>query len=375
MMFPIYDSWISPLLKDDTTRGLFWFACINMVFTFFEVVTGWSCGSLSLLGDGLHMLLDAVVLFANLFVVILSKWPPTVVFPFGFSRTETVAGFVNALILIFISFSVAVEALNRFSKPPVIQTTTVMIVSFLGLVVNLIGLYAFNNSPLMHHHHHQARPRPQLRDHNDNLHACSQPENGHFHNHISALSNSSLAVRCKPALFSADKKRKSQDLESGKTSNAHTLSYNMIFQGMFLHVLADTLGSIVVLLSTWLIKNTGYYWIDPISSFILSILIIVATWPLLKSSFYILMQASQFPSSEAKHKILADISSHAEVSSVSSLKIWQLKENQYIASVALTLSEFSIDAYSRIHEKIKQCLKEYEIDQFTIELGNHQIKS
>jgi len=61
-------------------------------------------------------------------------------------------------------------------------------------------------------------------------------------------------------------------------------------QGMFLHVLADTMGSVAVIVSALLIKNFGWHWTDPLSSLILSILIFASIYPVLKDSACILLQ-------------------------------------------------------------------------------------
>lgn len=55
-------------------------------------------------------------------------------------------------------------------------------------------------------------------------------------------------------------------------------------QGLFLHVLADTLGSLGVLLSCFLIKNYDIQISDPICAMLVSIMIFVSVIPLLKSS-------------------------------------------------------------------------------------------
>ena len=56
--------------------------------------------------------------------------------------------------------------------------------------------------------------------------------------------------------------------------------------GLFLHVLADTLGSVGVLVSCFLIKTYGDSWqiADPICALIVSIMIFVSVLPLIKMS-------------------------------------------------------------------------------------------
>jgi cation diffusion facilitator family transporter len=61
-------------------------------------------------------------------------------------------------------------------------------------------------------------------------------------------------------------------------------------QGMFLHVLADTMGSVAVIISALLIDNFGWHWADPLCSLFLSLLIFASIFPVLKDSGLILLQ-------------------------------------------------------------------------------------
>jgi len=55
-------------------------------------------------------------------------------------------------------------------------------------------------------------------------------------------------------------------------------------QGIFLHILADALGSVAVIISTLLTKYYGWSGWDPIASCIIAILIFASAIPLVKSS-------------------------------------------------------------------------------------------
>ena len=54
--------------------------------------------------------------------------------------------------------------------------------------------------------------------------------------------------------------------------------------GVFLHILADALGSVAVIISSIAIKYWGAYIADPISCFLISILILASVVPLVKST-------------------------------------------------------------------------------------------
>ena len=62
--------------------------------------------------------------------------------------------------------------------------------------------------------------------------------------------------------------------------------------GVFLHVLADTLGSVGVIISSLLVEKFGWLIADPISSLLISVLITLSVLPLLKSSALTLLQGS-----------------------------------------------------------------------------------
>ncbi|XP_041133363.1 zinc transporter 7 [Polyodon spathula] len=63
-----------------------------------------------------------------------------------------------------------------------------------------------------------------------------------------------------------------------------------ILQGIFLHIVADTLGSVGVIISALLMQNYDLMIADPICSMIISLLIGVSVVPLLRESIGILMQ-------------------------------------------------------------------------------------
>ena len=65
---------------------------------------------------------------------------------------------------------------------------------------------------------------------------------------------------------------------------------NKIFQGIFLHILADTMGSVGVIISSLLIRYFDWHIADPICSLIIAILIVLSVIPLLTDSAGILMQ-------------------------------------------------------------------------------------
>ena len=63
----------------------------------------------------------------------------------------------------------------------------------------------------------------------------------------------------------------------------------LFYSGVFLHVLADTLGSVGVIISTLFIENFGWRVADPICSLFIATLIFVSVMPLVKETALILL--------------------------------------------------------------------------------------
>ena len=61
-------------------------------------------------------------------------------------------------------------------------------------------------------------------------------------------------------------------------------------KGVFLHILADTLGSVGVIISAILMHLFGWMIADPICSIFIAILIAISVWSLVAESVQILMQ-------------------------------------------------------------------------------------
>lgn len=62
-------------------------------------------------------------------------------------------------------------------------------------------------------------------------------------------------------------------------------------KGAYLHMAADTLVSLGVVVAGLLIMWTGWYWLDPVISFVIMIVILASTWGLLKESLRLSLDA------------------------------------------------------------------------------------
>jgi cobalt-zinc-cadmium efflux system protein len=112
---------------------------------FAEALGGWWSGSLALLADAGHMLVDAAALMLALFAARMARRPADARRTYGYGRMEVLAGFVNALTQFVLVGFIAYEAIERFFKPVHILSGVMLGVAIVGLLVNLIVLRSLHD--------------------------------------------------------------------------------------------------------------------------------------------------------------------------------------------------------------------------------------
>jgi cobalt-zinc-cadmium efflux system protein len=105
-----------------------------------EVVGGLWSGSLALLADAGHMLVDALALMLAFLAARMALRPADARRTYGYGRMEVLAGFVNALTQFVLVGFIAYEAIERLFKPVAILSGVMLGVAIVGLLVNLIVL-------------------------------------------------------------------------------------------------------------------------------------------------------------------------------------------------------------------------------------------
>lgn len=111
---------------------------IITLFMIVEVIGGFWTNSLALLSDAGHMLNDSISLAIALAAFHFSSQKPDAQKTFGSKRFEILAAIFNGVALIGISLYIFIEAVQRFVDPPALATTGMLIISVLGLLINLL---------------------------------------------------------------------------------------------------------------------------------------------------------------------------------------------------------------------------------------------
>lgn len=114
-------SWRRLIFSDKNSRNLFMFLLLNLSFAFVELIYGVLTNSLGLISDSFHMFFDCTGLLMGLFASMITKRKANDRFSYGYVRAEVLAGFVNSLFLLFISFFILSESVERLIEPPEVR--------------------------------------------------------------------------------------------------------------------------------------------------------------------------------------------------------------------------------------------------------------
>ncbi|XP_015792640.1 zinc transporter 1 isoform X2 [Tetranychus urticae] len=297
---------------------------LTITFFFVELIVGYITNSMALIADSFHMLSDVIALIIAYVSVLMSpkEWVKNT---FGWARAEVLGALVNAVFLIALCFSIFVESIKRFYNPEELHAPSLLLgVGVAGLIVNIIGLILF----------HGAGGHSHGKNHKD-YDESEGGENGQEKNE--------------------------------PTKKAPQSSDQMNIRGVFLHILADALGSVIVCISALIIMFTDWSivdYVDPTLSILMVTLIMYSTWPLLSESAMILLQTvpTHIEVEDLRETLTKEIKG---VLAVHEFHVWQLTGDRIIASAHIQVQ--NLQDYMRIAEKVKEFFHNKGIHSTTIQ--------
>ncbi|WP_158701748.1 cation diffusion facilitator family transporter [Lentibacillus sp. Marseille-P4043] len=111
---------------------------ITFAYMIIEATGGFLTNSLALLSDAGHMLSDAISLGVGVLAFVMGEKVANYSKTYGYKRFEILAALFNGVTLILISLYIIYEAYHRFTDPPEVASTGMLIIACIGLVVNIV---------------------------------------------------------------------------------------------------------------------------------------------------------------------------------------------------------------------------------------------
>ena len=367
--FPKLYEIYSVLSKKRNLKLLTYFLLLNLLFMFVEVIYGLLSNSLGLLTDGAHMLLDCTAVIIGLYSSYLSEFKANNNYNYGYLRSEIIGTFINSVFLFFIAIYIVFESIERFIEPKEIHSENLILVSFIGLLVNIVGLvfaHDHGDDSHDHHHHHHEHHHENENCESHDLNKCEEKEHKHEHEH----------------------EHEHEHKHENKHEHKHEHKNENIY-AIYIHILADTLGSVAVLISAFLIKYYQLYISDPICSLFISAMIIFSTIPVLKNASMTLLHIPNEKVLKKKKKIEQSIRNIKcginSKPSIGNFDIWQTNSSYFVAELKLNVSFDNMDIkenendsneklknenslFFEMQSKIQSIFKENKINEYYIEI-------
>ena len=211
----------------------------------------------------------------------------------------------------------------------------------MGLVVNIIGLvFAHDHGDHDHDHKH---------------------EHCHEHEHLN------------------------ENKEKYSHEHHHHEHKNENIYAIYIHILADTLGSVAVLISSFLVKYYKLYISDPICSLFISAMIIFSTIPVLKNASMALLHIPNKKITKKKTKIEQSIRNincgmNNIKPSIGNFELWQTNSDYFVGEIKLEIpinheekeNENKLvndnTLFFEVQNKIEGIFKENKINEYYIEI-------
>ncbi len=248
-----------------------------------EIAAGLAFGSMALLADGLHMASHAAALSISAFAYVFARrnaHNPS--YNFGTGKANALGGFTGAVLLLVFALLMISESVHRLVSPVSIAFNQAIGVAIIGLIINGISVFVLGHED--HHHHH---------------------DHGHSHDH-------------------------GHDHEHHHDHHHH---HDHNLKAAYLHVLADTLTSLLAIVALLTAKYFDWVWMDPIMG-------IVGAGVITKWSIGLLSQTSgvlldkQGPT-KLQEKIKARIESSTENTYVFDLHVWSIGPGIYSTTMII----------------------------------------
>ena len=380
--------------KKKNLKNLTIYLLINFLFMFVEIFFGLISNCLGLLTDGAHMFLDCSAVIIGLYSSYLTEFPSNPKYQFGFLRSEVLGTFINSVFLIFIAIYIIFESIERFISPKDIHSEHLILVSFLGLIVNIIGLF------MVHDHGDDDDNENNEKSNSDDL------INNENNNEILDINEHSDNDYIEEITYdegnlkeNLEKKNEESKIKEKKINNIqhkhnnienneneinnesqieihnhnqhHHHHQNDNIYAIYIHILADTLGSIAVLISSYLIRFHDIKISDPICSCLISILIVYSTIPVLKNSAVILLHIPNSAIKIRKEKIKKKCDEYNDSGFIiQSIDLWMLKKNNFVCDIKIIKNNNIADNGNKklLYKDLSKLMKELKIKEFFIDI-------
>jgi zinc transporter 2 len=297
-----------------------------------EVVGGVKANSLAVITDAAHLLTDVAGFSISLFAVWVSGWKATSHQSFGYSRLEVLGALLSVQLIWLISGVLIYEAIDRIlHKNARVNGGLMFAIALFGFIINFIMVMW-----LGHDHSH---------------HACHDHNHDQTHNHEGED-------------YCATNEGEETKLVSG--TPAKTKIWNINIQGAYVHVMADLIQSVGVMIAGAIIwAKPDWLVVDLICTLLFSTFVLFTTLPMLRDIFCILMERT--PHEIDVGRLESALKCIEGVQDVHNLHVWSITAGKLVLSCHV-MAEPGASSPEILRMIGEYCEKMHRIHNITIQI-------
>lgn len=259
-----------------------------------EIAAGLWFHSMALLADGWHMSSHAFAVGLSVFAYAAARrFATDARFTFGAWKIEVLAGFASAILLTGVAALMAWASVERLFDPQTIHYREAMVVTALGLAVNLGCALILGGAHHGHDHGH---------------------DHGHHHGH-----------------------------DHGHGHAGHHHAHDLNLRSAYLHVLADAATSVLALVALaggwWL----GWNWLDPVMGIVGAMLVSHWAYGLMRQTGTVLLDREMdHPVVDEVREVLATFDDGPEGTKVADLHVWRVGKDKFACIASLVTHDAAL---------------------------------
>lgn len=147
---------------------------------------------------------------------------------------------------------------------------------------------------------------------------------------------------------------------------------NLNIRGAWLHVMADTLGSVGAISAGAVIYFFGWRWADPVASFIIASLVLYSAWGLVRETLDVLMEG--VPRGISIDEVSEALEGLPGVQDAHDLHVWSLTSGRNIATIHLVVGK-DADHQGVIDTANRTLATRFSIHHATIQVEHEELAS
>uniref|UniRef100_A0A3B1KKL2 Proton-coupled zinc antiporter SLC30A8 n=1 Tax=Astyanax mexicanus TaxID=7994 RepID=A0A3B1KKL2_ASTMX len=331
--------------KKVARKRLYIVSVVCLVFMVGEILGGYFAGSLAVMTDAAHLLVDFTSFIISLCSLWLSSRPATHTLNYGWHRAEILGALLSVFTIWLVTGVLVYLAVERLiSDDYEIEGTVMLITSGCAVLANIIMALTLHQSG---HGHSHGGLSSQGHGHSHSGAHSHEKKNGHSHAYANGDSHN----------------------PENKTTGKKTQE-NASVRAAFVHVIGDLLQSISVLVSALIIFfRPEYKMADPICTFLFSLFVLGTTFTIMRDILVVLMEGT--PAGVDYREVRERLLSVKGVKAVHNLHIWALTMNQAVLSAHVAIDD-ATEPQVVLREITQSCFTTYSFHSVTIQLEQQE---